>query len=274
MKYLVAFLSVTAGLALAEPNDVACPTVTTEILPRECDHRCARADCMFLSTVQNPCGCPAAIPTATLIYPCGDDVRTPPCCLLHRRSLLWLDWREGGAAAPCSQMRAIPLTHFSLSSLYIAVPQQRLRLHGHDAELTLSRRHDDTAQQPQPQPPSISSALVAEDEQPIAIAAKGGGHERDVLDTPPHAHTHDIAITGSVRLPDGDAPTTPGNCAPLLRCPVPNCAFQEVVRVPCGCDGPRTVLRVQECPETCPDSCITRTRTVSATCAPTDTDEP
>jgi len=73
MRFL-AGLVVLAGLAAAEPAAGFCPTVTREMLPRECSRRCANANCEYVSTVQNPCGCPEDVPTATLIHPCGADV--------------------------------------------------------------------------------------------------------------------------------------------------------------------------------------------------------
>jgi len=56
----------------------------------------------------------------------------------------------------------------------------------------------------------------------------------------------------------------------VLRCPVPNCVFQERLSVPCGCGGgPKTVLYIQGCATACADGCMTRTSTVSASACPT-----
>jgi len=69
MKFLVA--AVLAGLALAEVQDVACPTITRQILNPECSQACDSGDCTFVTTVRNPCGCPLSVPTATLLAPCN-----------------------------------------------------------------------------------------------------------------------------------------------------------------------------------------------------------
>lgn len=68
MKFLAATLLV--GLALAEVQDVACPTITKQMINPFCSKSCENADCTFVTTVKNPCGCPAAVPTATLLAPC------------------------------------------------------------------------------------------------------------------------------------------------------------------------------------------------------------
>lgn len=68
MKFFAA--TVLLGLALADVQDVACPTITQQILNPGCSQACDNADCTYVTTVQNPCGCPASIPTATLLAPC------------------------------------------------------------------------------------------------------------------------------------------------------------------------------------------------------------
>lgn len=63
--------AVLVSLVLAEGLDVACPTVTKSILNPSCNQRCDDSnDCDFVTTVQNPCGCPTSVPTATLLAPC------------------------------------------------------------------------------------------------------------------------------------------------------------------------------------------------------------
>ncbi len=72
MKKLLALLLV--AVAAAKPNDPACPTVTTEIVARECSRRCSNAHCTIVSSVYNPCDCPDEVATATIIHLCASEV--------------------------------------------------------------------------------------------------------------------------------------------------------------------------------------------------------
>ncbi|KLU90659.1 hypothetical protein MAPG_10511 [Magnaporthiopsis poae ATCC 64411] len=73
-----------------------CPVVTKTALAASCGRQCNKPDCMIVTTIQNPCNCPRAVPTATLIAPCqaecpyggcGLEVRTlnQPCESTTRR---------------------------------------------------------------------------------------------------------------------------------------------------------------------------------------------
>lgn len=82
MKFLAT--AVLVGLTLAETLDVACPTVTKSILNPDCNKACGSADCSFVTTVQNPCGCPTAVPTATLLAPCEAGCPYDGCRVEYR----------------------------------------------------------------------------------------------------------------------------------------------------------------------------------------------
>ncbi|KAL8366865.1 hypothetical protein RB595_005027 [Gaeumannomyces hyphopodioides] len=79
-----------AALAASTAAGQNCPVVTKTELAASCGRRCNNPDCMLVTTIQNPCDCPRAVPTATLIAPCqaecpyngcGLEVRTlnQPC---------------------------------------------------------------------------------------------------------------------------------------------------------------------------------------------------
>ncbi|KAK4194087.1 hypothetical protein QBC40DRAFT_291405 [Triangularia verruculosa] len=80
-------LASLASLAVAQAP-VACPTATQTIQNRECNKRCPLSDCAFFSTIRQPCNCPAAIPTATLIAPCAADCPYQGCDIVFRTSSL------------------------------------------------------------------------------------------------------------------------------------------------------------------------------------------
>jgi hypothetical protein len=67
MKFLPSALLALASLALAQNN---CPTATRTVQSRACRKECPFTDCNFTTTLRQSCGCPAAIPTATLVAPC------------------------------------------------------------------------------------------------------------------------------------------------------------------------------------------------------------
>lgn len=67
---------------------VACPTATRTIQNRGCRNECAFTDCAFQTTIRNPCGCPASIPTATLIAPCEAACPYQGCDIEFKTSAL------------------------------------------------------------------------------------------------------------------------------------------------------------------------------------------
>ena len=79
MKFLSIVLPVLTGAVLVTAQASVCPTVTKTQLANQCTKRCGSSDCTFFSTIQNPCGCPANVPTATLIAPCGVDCPYAGC---------------------------------------------------------------------------------------------------------------------------------------------------------------------------------------------------
>lgn len=88
MKFL-ALAAVVVGLVVAyNVADTACPTVTKQLINPSCSKTCHDADCQFVTTIQNPCGCPAAIPTASLLAPCNADCPYNGCQILFRTSKL------------------------------------------------------------------------------------------------------------------------------------------------------------------------------------------
>lgn len=85
---IAAFLA--AVLAASTALGQNCPVVTKTELAASCGRQCSNPGCMLVTTIQNPCNCPRAVPTATLIAPCqagcpnngcGLEVRTlnQPC---------------------------------------------------------------------------------------------------------------------------------------------------------------------------------------------------
>ncbi|KAK0612282.1 hypothetical protein B0T17DRAFT_499376 [Bombardia bombarda] len=78
------------GLAAAQlvPDAAACPTATKTMQNRGCHKVCQFQDCAFVTTIQNPCGCPAALPTATLIAPCEADCPYGGCDIDFRTAAL------------------------------------------------------------------------------------------------------------------------------------------------------------------------------------------
>ncbi|KAL2172572.1 hypothetical protein VTG60DRAFT_4691 [Thermothelomyces hinnuleus] len=79
MKLAVSALLGLVSLALAQASDVACPTATRTIQDSSCNKSCALSDCTLQTTIQNPCGCPATLPTATLIAPCEAECPYQGC---------------------------------------------------------------------------------------------------------------------------------------------------------------------------------------------------
>ncbi|KAK3337000.1 hypothetical protein B0T19DRAFT_57954 [Cercophora scortea] len=74
MKFIITTTAVLGLVGLvAAQSDLVCPTVTKTRQPRSCQKTCDYNDCAFVTTVKNPCGCPASLPTATLIAPCAAD---------------------------------------------------------------------------------------------------------------------------------------------------------------------------------------------------------
>ncbi|KAK3902224.1 hypothetical protein C8A05DRAFT_34090 [Staphylotrichum tortipilum] len=89
MKPALAALLSLAGLALGQADvQAVCPTATRTIQNRSCRKTCAMSDCTFQTTIQNPCGCPATLPTATLIAPCDADCPYQGCDIDFRTAVL------------------------------------------------------------------------------------------------------------------------------------------------------------------------------------------
>ncbi|KAK3298179.1 uncharacterized protein B0H64DRAFT_68020 [Chaetomium fimeti] len=84
MKFALTALLGLASLVLAE--DVVCPTATRTIQNRACGNECPFTDCTFHTTIQNPCGCPSTLPTATLIAPCQAPCPYQGCDIDFRTS--------------------------------------------------------------------------------------------------------------------------------------------------------------------------------------------
>jgi hypothetical protein len=87
MKFL-ALAAVVVGLVVADSLDTACPTVTRQLINPSCSKKCDEGDCRFVTTIQNPCGCPAAVPTASLLVPCDADCPYNGCEIDFRTSKL------------------------------------------------------------------------------------------------------------------------------------------------------------------------------------------
>ncbi|KAI6365152.1 hypothetical protein MCOR25_005447 [Pyricularia grisea] len=74
-------LLLAAASAMAQS---ICPTVTRTELASTCTTRRCNADCSLVTTVQNPCGCPSSVPTATLVAPCQADCPYNGCAVEFR----------------------------------------------------------------------------------------------------------------------------------------------------------------------------------------------
>ena len=86
MRILATILLVGFGFGLADKLDLACPTITKQAINPECSKACNSADCAVITRVQNPCGCPSAIPTATLLEPCDAPCPYNGCDVEFRTS--------------------------------------------------------------------------------------------------------------------------------------------------------------------------------------------
>ncbi|KAK3331138.1 hypothetical protein B0H66DRAFT_613214 [Apodospora peruviana] len=87
MKFAVVLGLVSLAVAQA-PSALVCPTATKTMQNRNCRKTCDFSDCAFVQTIRNPCGCPAALPTATLIAPCEADCPYGGCDIDFRTSAL------------------------------------------------------------------------------------------------------------------------------------------------------------------------------------------
>ncbi|QBZ65753.1 hypothetical protein PoMZ_12716 [Pyricularia oryzae] len=80
-------LPINLALVLAAASALAqsvCPTVTRTELASTCTTRRCNSDCSLVTTVQNPCGCPWSVPTATLVAPCQADCPYNGCAVEFR----------------------------------------------------------------------------------------------------------------------------------------------------------------------------------------------
>ncbi|KAI0140521.1 hypothetical protein GGR57DRAFT_520753 [Xylariaceae sp. FL1272] len=86
MKFLLT--AALAGLSLAsdaiDPFQAACPTITKEVRNPTCTKGCGSSDCRIISTVSNFCGCPSAVPVATLLAPCDAQCPYGGCGIEYR----------------------------------------------------------------------------------------------------------------------------------------------------------------------------------------------
>ncbi|KAK8093070.1 hypothetical protein PG999_014657 [Apiospora kogelbergensis] len=179
----------------------ACPTITKSIVNPGCAQDCDN-DCRLVTTVTNGCGCPASIPTATLVAPCGGDCPNAGCEVVYRT--------KNEACLPPRPTR------------------------------TSTTRKTSTASPPSsPAPPVVTTSIII---------------------LPPRPTKTSLPCPTVIRT------TQPADCTPI-RCPIPGCTENTSLVVPCGCDGPKTIIAVQGCQTTCPGGCITRTTTASELCA-------
>ncbi|KAK4183766.1 hypothetical protein QBC35DRAFT_393173 [Podospora australis] len=89
MKLAATILGLARLVTLvAAQAPAACPTATKTIQNRGCRKECAFSDCAFFSTLRNPCNCPSAIPTATLIAPCEAECPYQGCDIEFRTTQL------------------------------------------------------------------------------------------------------------------------------------------------------------------------------------------
>ncbi|KAK4466716.1 hypothetical protein QBC42DRAFT_166113 [Cladorrhinum samala] len=203
MKFTTSLLGLSSLLNFSvvyAQAPAACPTATRTIQNRGCRNECAFTDCAFQTTIRNPCGCPASIPTATLIAPCE---------------------------APC--------------------PYQGCDIEFKTSALACPTTSSSTRRWPRPST-TIRSTTRPNTTQTAVVTS--------VVTLPPPIRTT------ATPCPTVTSITTPADC-PAIRCPVPTCQVRTTLGVPCNC-VPKTVLWVQGCATACPEGCLTRTSTVSA----------
>ncbi|KAM7201423.1 hypothetical protein V8F20_004887 [Naviculisporaceae sp. PSN 640] len=87
MKFAVV-LGLVSLVAAQGPSALVCPTATKTMQNRSCRKQCDFSDCTFVTAIRNPCGCPAAIPTATLIAPCEAECPYGGCDIDFRTSAI------------------------------------------------------------------------------------------------------------------------------------------------------------------------------------------
>ncbi|KAK8023609.1 hypothetical protein PG993_011675 [Apiospora rasikravindrae] len=193
--------AVTAAAVLDDAGALeqaaACPTVTKSIVDPKCAQNCNN-DCRLVTTVTNGCGCPASVPTATLVAPCGGECPNAGCDIIYRT-------KNEACGPPRPTKRTSTTT---------------------------------TATSPTSSPVVITSIIIL----------------------PPRPTKTSLPCPTVIRT------TQPADCTPI-RCPIPGCTEHTSLVVPCGCDGPKTIIAVQGCQSTCPGGCITRTTTASELCA-------
>ena len=85
---LAVILGIVSLVVAQGPSALVCPTATKTMQNRGCRNDCGAGDCNFVTTIRNPCGCPASIPTATLIAPCEADCPYNGCGIDFRTSAL------------------------------------------------------------------------------------------------------------------------------------------------------------------------------------------
>ncbi|KAK1782824.1 hypothetical protein QBC45DRAFT_194302 [Copromyces sp. CBS 386.78] len=229
------FIGFLAGLAAAQaaPEVTPCPTVTRTMQNRDCGKTCQFTDCAFVSTVRNPCGCPASIPTATLIAPCEADCPYGGCSIEFKTCAL-----------------TCPATTTSSSSSSRRWPPWQTRT-----------STTTTATSPPPKPTSTRTTVRSTSTSTTRTTSTSYTQTTiswSIITLPPK--TTKISTTP---CPTVTKTTSPADCSPI-RCPVPTCQVRSTLNVPCGCTV-KTLLYVQGCATTCSDGCLTRTETASAT---------
>ncbi|KAK3396128.1 hypothetical protein B0T20DRAFT_416731 [Sordaria brevicollis] len=223
-------IGLLAGLAAAQgaPEVTPCPTVTRTMQNRGCGKTCQFTDCAFVSTVRNPCGCPASVPTATLIAPCEADCPYGGCSIKFRTSALTCP------ATTTSTTRRWP-------------PWQ-------------TRTSTATSSSPPPKPTSTRTTTVRSTSTSTSYTQTTISWS--IITLPPKT-TSKPSLSTTTPCPTVTKTTSPADCSPI-RCPVPTCQVRSTLNVPCGCTV-KTLLYVQGCTTTCSEGCLTRTETASAT---------
>ncbi|KAK8074265.1 hypothetical protein PG994_005164 [Apiospora phragmitis] len=77
----IGVLAVLAGIVTAQEAAAAAAAVTAAAVLDKAD---CNNDCRLVTTVTNGCGCPASIPTATLVAPCGGACPNAGCEIVYR----------------------------------------------------------------------------------------------------------------------------------------------------------------------------------------------
>src|SRR4051794_8513411 len=118
MKFLSTALLALATVALAQNN---CPTATKTVQSRACRKECQYTDCNFTTTLRQSCGCPASIPTATLVAPCEADCPYMGCGIEFRTTTVTCQTTRRTTATPTPR----PTSQTRISTTIITLPPIR-----------------------------------------------------------------------------------------------------------------------------------------------------